>query len=157
MLRNFNINSLQIITKNHQTHASVYDESNSLHHSWMSSRTYLIDSLLANVDQVESGIALGAWYAIWIHSLWKGYDYESTLSCRFSRSSTTQTIDVNNEIENSKRTCYYYQVGEWVLIRKDTFKILSKLEERFIWPYTIVQTHVSRTVTIRKRRNVLER
>ena len=48
-------------------------------------------------------------------------------------------------------------VGDWILIRKDTYKLLGKMEERFVGPYQVVQVHVNGTVTIRKRRNILER
>ena len=66
-------------------------------------------------------------------------------------------VDRYNVRENSKRIDYNYMVGDWIMIRKDTYKILSKMDERFVGPFQIMQVHVNGTVTIRKRRNVLER
>ena len=63
----------------------------------------------------------------------------------------------NNDRENSKRIDYNYHVGEWILIRNDTYKVLNKMEPRYSGPYQIIQTHVNGTVTIKKRVNVLER
>ena len=54
------------------------------------------------------------------------------------------------------RVDYNYKVGQKVLIRKDTYKTLGKLEQRYIGPYLIVMVHVNGTLTIRKRPNVLE-
>ena len=66
-------------------------------------------------------------------------------------------VDKYNVRENTKRIDYNYEVGDMVLIRKDTYKMLSKMDERFIGPYPILRIHVNGTVTIRKRRNVIER
>ena len=56
-----------------------------------------------------------------------------------------------------KRIDFNYKSGQWILIRKDTYKTLGKLEERYVGPYVIVAVHVNGTLTIRKRPNVLER
>ena len=66
-------------------------------------------------------------------------------------------VNRNNARENMSRIDYNYKVGQWVLIRKDTYKILGKLEERYIGPYLVVMIHVNGTLTVRKRPNVLER
>ncbi len=57
-------------------------------------------------------------------------------------------VDKNNDGENAKLTDYNYSVREWILIRNDTYTILSKLEERYITPYQIVQVHVNGTLAI---------
>jgi len=66
-------------------------------------------------------------------------------------------VDRNNVRENMKRIDYHYKVGQWILIRKDTYKTLGKMEERYVGPYLITEVHVNGTLTIRKRPNVLER
>ena len=66
-------------------------------------------------------------------------------------------VDKYNVRENTKRIDYNYEVGDMVLIRKDTYKMLSKMDERFIGSYPILKIHVNGTVIIRKRRNVIER
>ena len=43
------------------------------------------------------------------------------------------------------------------LLGKATYKVLGKLEERYIGPYLVVMIHVNGTLTVRKRPNVLER
>ena len=64
-------------------------------------------------------------------------------------------VDKNNDRENTKRIDYNYHVGEWILIRKDTY--LDKLEERNLGPYQVIQVQVNGILTIGKRTNVLER
>ena len=63
-------------------------------------------------------------------------------------------IDEANRKENLRRQFKDYHIGDQVLIK---IKDPSKLEDRFVGPYTITNIHVNGTVTIQRGQTVLER
>ena len=63
-------------------------------------------------------------------------------------------IDEANRRENLRRQFKDYAIGDQVLIK---IKDPSKLEDRFVGPYTVTVIHVNGTVTIQRGQTVLER
>ena len=65
---------------------------------------------------------------------------------------TTQALDArrreDNVRENKGRANHTYQVGDFVLIRRDRGEVLPKLARPTIGPFRVVAVHVNGTVTI---------
>ena len=171
MLRKYNIRSRQSTTKNPQSnaicermHQSMANQIRAVYYENppddIQKARETIDSLLSNVLYA---------LRVGVHSVLNmspgsiAFQRDMIMSLSFIvdldriQDHRQCVVDKNNDKENAKRIDYNYHVGEWILIRKDTYKTLSKLEERYLGPYQVVQVHVNGTLTIRKRTNVLER
>ena len=171
MLRKYNIRSHQITTMNPQAnavcermHQSMANQIPSMCNvnppTTSEGARELVDSLLANVVYalrvgVHSVLNMAPGSIAFQRDMIMNLPFIVDLNNIKERRQCL--VDKNNNIENSKRIDYNYHVGEWILIRKDTYKMLNKLEPRYLGPYRITQIHVNGTVTIKKRMNVLER
>ena len=171
MLHRFNIKPIQITTKNPQGNSVCERMHQSMANQMRTMRIenppqddrearMMVDTLLANVMYaLRTGV----------HSVLNeapgtiAFHRDMILNLPFivdlnnMRMRRQRMVDKYNVRENMKRIDYNYEIGDLILIRKDTYKILSKMDERFIGPYPILKVHVNGTVTIRRRRNVTER